>query len=93
MRDGTIDADLIYLNAALNWPMNYCVIGEPLLKSKPNVPRTRRVAELRAAERVLPGQEDDQEVGAVEGCKVPLTTVAYGSRCSMADHQSPVKRA
>lgn len=41
VQDGTIDADLIYLNAALNWAMNYRVNGEPLLKSKPKVPRCK----------------------------------------------------
>jgi hypothetical protein len=39
--DGTIDADLIYLNAALNWATNYMVEGTPLLKSKPKVPRCK----------------------------------------------------
>lgn len=41
VQDGTIDADLIYLNAALNWAMNYRVNGEPLLTSKPKVPRCK----------------------------------------------------
>jgi integrase len=39
--DGTIDADLIFLNAALNWATEYRVAGEPLLKSKPKVPRCK----------------------------------------------------
>ncbi len=39
--DGTIDADFIYLNAALNWATNYRINGEALLKSKPKVPRCK----------------------------------------------------
>lgn len=41
VQDGTIDADLVYLNAALNWAMNYRVNGQPLLKSKSKVPRCK----------------------------------------------------
>lgn len=41
VQDGTIDADLIYLNAALRWAKDYRVNGEPLLKSKPKVPRCK----------------------------------------------------
>jgi integrase len=39
--DSTIDADLIYLNTALNWATDFRVEGKPLLDAKCKVPRCK----------------------------------------------------